>query len=366
MNVPAPPLLSIQKLSKTFLVRVGPFRRASLHAVRDVDLAVDQGRTLAIVGESGSGKTTLGRLVLRLIEPTSGSIFLGDTDLTAVSGAALRAERTRIQMVFQDPFESLSPWQTVGQSIREPLEFSRRLSRRETDDRVATILQRVGLTTAHTGRYPHQLSGGQQQRVGIARAVVTNPSLVVLDEPTSSLDMSVQSQILQLLNSLQRERSLSYLFISHDLSVVRFMAHEVVVMYLGRIVEQGAKAEVFDHPAHPYTQALLAASPRPDPHRKFEQTRLSGEQPSPMALRPGCSLYGRCPIAQAVCETMPQRLVPVDGAHTAACWRVAPPVDLDPALRADVLMSATRSGLRGQDGGAGTPPTQTILASGED
>jgi oligopeptide/dipeptide ABC transporter ATP-binding protein len=350
------PLLRIEALSKTFLVRLGPLRRASLYAVCDVDLAVDRGRTLAIVGESGSGKTTLGRLVLRLIEPTSGLIFLGDTDMTALSGAALRAERTRIQMVFQDPFESLSPWQTVGQSIREPLEFNKRLSRREIDDRVATMLQRVGLTTAHAGRYPHQLSGGQQQRVGIARAVVTNPSLVVLDEPTSSLDMSVQSQILQLLNSLQRERSLSYLFISHDLSVVRFIAHEIVVMYLGRIVEQGTKADVFDHPTHPYTQALLAASPRPDPHRLVRRTRLAGEQPSPIALRPGCPLFGRCPISLAVCETMPQRLVPVAGAHAVACWRVAPPNDLDPSLRPDVWTSAT-SGLPRQDGDAGTPPT---------
>jgi oligopeptide/dipeptide ABC transporter ATP-binding protein len=338
------PLLTISGLSKVFPVRTGLFRTAHLYAVRGVDLALERGRTLAVVGESGSGKTTLGRLVLRLIDPTTGSIRLEGIELTQLSGAALRAQRKKMQMVFQDPRESLSPWQTVGQTIREPIQLHERATRREADRRVAAILERVGLTPAHAKRYPHQLSGGQQQRVGIARAVVTNPGLVVLDEPTSSLDMSVQAQILQLLESLQRERRLSYIFISHNLSVVRFIADDLAVMYLGQIMEEGPVARIFERPAQPYTQALLAASPRPDPHRKIERTRLAGEQPSPMRLPPGCPLFGRCPIALPPCETMPQRLVEIENGHSAACWRVAPPPDLDPSLRASVLdaRAATR------------------------
>jgi peptide/nickel transport system ATP-binding protein len=275
--------------------------------------------------------------VLRLIEPTAGTIELGDTDLTALHGAQLRAERRRMQMVFQDPFESLSPWQTVGQTVREPLQLHEELSGDEIDRRVADMLVRVGLTAEHGKRYPHQLSGGQQQRVGIARAVVTNPSLVVLDEPTSSLDMSVQSQILQLLKSLQRERDMSYLFISHDLTVVRFISDDIAVMYLGRIVESGPVAKVFASPRHPYTEALLASSPRPDPGRRIERKRLSGEQPSPIGDRPGCPLVGRCPIELEACATMTQSLITVDDEHAVACWRAAPPLDLEAGLSAHVL-----------------------------
>ena len=336
MTTPAP-LLQVRGLSKVFPIKTGMFKQAELTAVNSVDIAIGKGRTLAIVGESGSGKTTLGRLVLRLIEPTAGSIDLDGTDLTSLDGARLRDERGRMQMVFQDPFESLSPWQTVGQTIREPLQLHDDLSKAEVEERVVSILERVGLTAAHGKRYPHQLSGGQQQRVGIARAVVTNPSLVVLDEPTSSLDMSVQSQILQLLKSLQEERDISYLFISHDLTVVRFLADEIAVMYLGRVIESGPVAEVFAKPRHPYTEALLTASPRPDPNRSIERNRLSGEQPSPIGLRAGCPLVGRCPIELDACATMPQSLLPVVEGHNVACWRSVPPADLATDLKAHVL-----------------------------
>jgi oligopeptide/dipeptide ABC transporter ATP-binding protein len=350
------PLLSVIGLSKVFPVPLGWFRIAHLHAIRDVSVDLNRGRTLAIVGESGCGKTTLGRLVLRLIEPTAGSIRLDGTELTTLSGSQLRAERAKMQMVFQDPLDSLSPWQTVEQTIREPLELHERVTATAAHERVSAILRRVGLSPAHAKRYPHQLSGGQQQRVGIARAVVTNPSLVVLDEPTSSLDMSVQAQILQLLQSLQRERKLSYLFISHNLSIVRFIAHEVAVMYLGRVVERGEAPRIFDRPAHPYTQALLAASPRPVSHRKAERTRLMGEQPSPIGLLPGCPLYGRCPIALPVCERLPQQLVELEPRHQVACWRVAPPSDLQPALRSDILGSA-RAADYASGASVRTPPT---------
>ena len=330
-------VLTVRGLSKTFRVRTGPFRSALLRAVDSVDLDIGRGRTLAVVGESGSGKTTLGRLILRLIEPTSGSIVLNGTELTELTGRRLRAERARMQMVFQDPGGALSPWQLIGRLIGEPLELHERIDRRERDGRVQSILERVGLTAAHFDRYPHQLSGGQQQRAGIARALVAHPSLVVLDEPTSSLDMSVQSQILQLLKSLQRERAVSYLFISHNLSVVRFIADEVAVMYLGRIVERGSVNAVFGRAMHPYTRALMAASPRPDPHRVRARVRLSGEPPSPLEIASGCPLHGRCSLALPACITLPQSLVAVGPGHAAACWRVAPPPDLAPALRTEVV-----------------------------
>jgi len=289
------------------------------------------------VGESGSGKTTLGRMVARLLDPTSGSVSLNGVDLTALSGPALARQRAQLQMVFQDPGGSLSPWQKVGVSVGEPLQIHLAVEPTRRRQMVAGMLERVGLSAEHAERYPHQLSGGQQQRVAIARAAIASPKLIVLDEPTSALDMSVQAQILLLLRSLQREVGLSYLFISHDLSVVRFIADEIVVMYLGRIVEQGPAREVFARPLHPYTRALIAAAPRPDPHRRQTPARLKGEQPSPMALPPGCPLYGRCPSGIEVCASLPQSLVPAGPARTVACWRIAPPPDLSPELRKDVL-----------------------------
>ena len=313
--------LAIRDLTKIFRIKTGSFRHADLRAVDEVSLSITPGRTLAVVGESGSGKTTLARLILRLIEPTQGSVRLEDTEITGLQGAKLEEMRGRMQIVFQDPYDSLSPWQTVGRTVAEPLLLHENMSMQDTAGPVASMLERVGLSPEHAKRYPHELSGGQAQRVGIARAMITNPALVVLDEPTSSLDMSVQSQILLLLQSLQEERDTSYLFISHDLTVVRYIAHDLAVMYLGKVVESGPAAQVFANPRHPYTEALLKAAPRPDPAYKTEHVQLVGEQPSALDRAPGCPLYGRCPIAEEVCADTPQQLVEIEAGHRIACWK---------------------------------------------
>ena len=248
-------------------------------------------------------------------------MHLEDTEITGLQGAKLEEMRGRMQIVFQDPYDSLSPWQTVGRTVAEPLLLHENMSMQDTAGPVATMLERVGLSPEHAKRYPHELSGGQAQRVGIARAMITNPALVVLDEPTSSLDMSVQSQILLLLQSLQEERDTSYLFISHDLTVVRYIAHDLAVMYLGKVVESGPAAQVFANPRHPYTEALLKAAPRPDPAYKTDHVQLVGEQPSALDRAPGCPLYGRCPIAEEVCADTPQQLVEIEAGHRIACWK---------------------------------------------
>ncbi len=313
--------LVVEDLTKVFKIRTGGFRQADLKAVDDVSIAIAPGRTLAVVGESGSGKTTLARLILRLLEPTHGTVLLEEVDVTALEGAALEERRARMQIVFQDPYDSISPWQTVGRTVAEPLLLHQNLNMRQAAGPVSEMLERVGLSPEHARRYPHELSGGQAQRVGIARAMITNPALVVLDEPTSSLDMSVQSQILLLLQSLQEERNISYLFISHDLSVVRYIAHDLAVMYLGKVVESGPAAEVFASPRHPYTEALLRAAPRPDPSHKTDHVYLVGEQPTALDRAPGCPLYGRCPIAEERCATTPQDLMKVGDEHRVACWK---------------------------------------------
>ena len=250
--------LQVQDLTKIFKIKTGSFQHADLKAVDKVNISIPAGRTLAVVGESGSGKTTLARLILRLLEPTQGTVLLEDTDITGMEGTALEDMRARMQIVFQDPYDSLSPWQTVGRTVAEPLLLHQNLSRQQAIEPVANMLERVGLSPEHAQRYPHELSGGQAQRVGIARAMITNPALVVLDEPTSSLDMSVQSQILLLLQSLQEELNISYMFISHDLTVVRYIANDLAVMYLGKVVESG--------PARPD----LCVTP-PSLHRGFAQ-----------------------------------------------------------------------------------------------
>ena len=316
-----PHTLALGDLTKVFKIKTGGFRHADLKAVDGVNITIAPGRTLAVVGESGSGKTTLARLILRLIDPTEGTVLLEDTDITAMKGARLEERRARMQIVFQDPYDSLSPWQTVGRTVAEPLVLHQDLSIQEAAEPVARMLERVGLSPEHARRYPHELSGGQAQRVGIARAMITNPALVVLDEPTSSLDMSVQSQILLLLQSLQEEMNISYLFISHDLTVVRYIAHDLAVMYLGKVVESGPAREVFASPRHPYTEALLKAAPRPDPSYKTDHVYLVGEQPSALDRAPGCPLYGRCPIAEEVCEDTPQDLADIGGGHRVACWK---------------------------------------------
>ena len=313
--------LAVRDLTKVFRIKTGGFRHADLKAVDDVTLSIAAGRTLAVVGESGSGKTTLARLILRLLEPTKGTVLLEDADITAMEGTELEKVRGRMQIVFQDPYDSISPWQTVGRTVAEPLLLHEDVSMKEATEPVGEMLERVGLSPEHARRYPHELSGGQAQRVGIARAMITKPALVVLDEPTSSLDMSVQSQILLLLQSLQEELDISYLFISHDLSVVRYIAHDLAVMYLGKVVESGPATEIFASPRHPYTEALLRAAPRPDPSHKTDHVYLVGEQPSALDRAPGCPLYGRCPIAEEVCADTPQELVNVGAGHRVACWK---------------------------------------------
>jgi len=287
--------LAVRDLTKVFRIKTGGFRHADLKAVDDVTLSIATGRTLAVVGESGSGKTTLARLILRLLEPTKGTVLLEDADITAMEGTELENVRGRMQIVSQDPYDSISPWQTVGRTVAEPLLLHGDLSMKEATGPVGDMLERVGLSPEH--------------------------ALVVLDEPTSSLDMSVQSQILLLLQSLQEELDISYLFISHDLSVVRYIAHDLAVMYLGKVVESGPAAEIFASPRHPYTEALLRAAPRPDPSHKTDHVYLVGEQPSALDRAPGCPLYGRCPISEDVCADMPQELVEIESGHRVACWK---------------------------------------------
>lgn len=294
--------------------------REMLRAVDDVSIEVHAGETLALVGESGCGKSTMGRLLLRLIEATSGEVFYKGTNLMDLNAADMREMRRQVQMVFQDPYGSLSPRRTVADIIAEPLEvFDIVRSRRERRDKVAELLEQVGLPSAFMDRLPRQFSGGQRQRIGIARAISLNPGFIVADEPVSSLDVSIQAQIVNLLQDLQQKKGFSYLFIAHDLAVVRHIADRVAVMYLGRIVEIGPKREVYDSPHHPYTQALLSAVPEPDPDLEQKRIILEGDVPSPSNLPPGCAFSSRCPIAQDICRQERPTLTTFQNGHAAAC-----------------------------------------------
>ena len=292
-----------------------------VRAVDGVSLRVDVGETLGLVGESGCGKSTLARCVLRLIEPTRGRVLLDEEDLTALPEEALRRRRRDIQMVFQDPTASLNPRLSVAATVDEPLALHTSLAGAARRERVDEVLEEVGLGAGLRDRYPHQLSGGQRQRVNIARAIATHPRLVVLDEPTSALDVSLRARVILLLAELKRRMGMTYLFISHDLSTVRYLCDRVAVMYLGVLVEQAPAAELFEHPAHPYTRALLSCIPVPDPDIAPERLRLSGEVPSPIDIPTGCRLRGRCPLAQPVCaEPVPLR--EIAPGHTVACHLV--------------------------------------------
>jgi len=293
-------------------------RRSLLHAVDGVSFAIWPGETVALVGESGSGKTTTALCVLRLEEPTGGRVLFEGEDLTARSASELRRLRRRIQIVFQDPTESLNPRRSVGDTLREPIETHRLAEGAAARGRVGELLELVGLQPDHARRYPHQLSGGQRQRVCIARALATDPSLVVLDEPTSALDVSVQAQILNLLRELQREIDLTYLFITHDLGVVRHLADRVLVMYAGQIVEAAPTAELFERPLHPYTRALLDAVPVDSPVERRTRAVLAGEPYSAFDPAPGCRFAGRCPWAAAECGA-PVKLREADDAHVVRC-----------------------------------------------
>ena len=278
-------------------------RHRSVKAVNDVSFHIDRGEALALVGESGSGKTTVGRCVLRLIEPTAGEIVFRGEHIDAMKPDELRALRPRVQMVFQEPYDSLNPRMRIRRIVEEPIFLAREMSPAQRRERVAEVLEMVRLGTAAMDKYPHQLSAGEQQRIGIARAIVSQPELVVLDEPTSALDVSVRAEILDLLTDLQESLGISYLFISHDLTAVRRVCHRVAIMYLGKIVERGNASDMFEQPLHPYSRALLSSVLYPDPSERLSRFLLSGEIPSPIDLPPGCHLYRRCPWAVDACNS---------------------------------------------------------------
>ncbi|WP_460405148.1 ABC transporter ATP-binding protein [Actinophytocola sediminis] len=309
------------------------FRRGGkeVHAVNGVSLSVGAGETVAVIGESGSGKSTLGRIALGLITPTEGEVRFGGTALGGLSKSGMRALRSRMQVVFQEPYESLNPRIRVGDTVAEPLIIHRpELSDAERRKLVIAMLERVGLSEEHAQRYPRNLSGGQQQRIGIARAIITEPELVVLDEPTSSLDVSVRAKVLDLLRDLQREHGIAYIFISHDLATVGLISDRVAVMYLGQIVEQGPTAEVLGNPKHPYTKALMSATLSAVVGEKREHIPLRGEIPNPSTAPTVCVLSGRCPIEIDECSTGPVAPRRVGDGHDVACLRVTSGNDLLP------------------------------------
>ncbi|MCE2466668.1 MAG: ATP-binding cassette domain-containing protein [Caldilineaceae bacterium] len=321
----AGPLLEVQAVRKYFPVKEGLLRRTVRHvkAVDGVDLTIGAGETLGLVGESGCGKTTLGRMIVRVFPPTSGSIFFreGDHqhDLTRLHGTELKAVRRHMQMIFQDPFSSLNPRMTALETIGEPLLIHGLAKGRDLEDRVAEMMEAVGLKVEHLRRYPHSFSGGQRQRLGIARALILNPSLVVCDEPVSALDVSVQAQVINLLQDLQRDMRLTYLFVAHDLSVVRHISDRVAVMYVGKVVEAATTGTMMRRPLHPYTEALLSAVPRPDPHKESQRILMDGEIPDPSQPPPGCIFHTRCRYREAICVEEEPELVEHEPGRFARC-----------------------------------------------
>ncbi|HIZ62552.1 MAG TPA: ATP-binding cassette domain-containing protein [Candidatus Gemmiger avistercoris] len=310
------PVIEVKGLKKYF-----PTPRGLLHAVDDVTLTIERGKTLGVVGESGCGKSTLGRTIIHLQESTGGQIFLEGKDITHVRGKELREARERMQIIFQDPYSSLDPRQTVDATIREPLVVSKRYKKNEIDDATAALMEYVGIDARLRMSYPHELDGGRRQRVGIARALALNPDFVVCDEPVSALDVSIQAQVLNLLKKLQQDRGLTYMFVTHDMSVVRHISDDICVMYLGQVVEKCPSRELFKNPLHPYTKALLSAIPSVDIHHPNKREILKGEITSPIDPKPGCRFAARCPFATEACH-QPQKQEEVSTGHFVRCCRV--------------------------------------------
>jgi peptide/nickel transport system ATP-binding protein/oligopeptide transport system ATP-binding protein len=311
-------ILRVENLSKAFLIR-GGIKRQYLHAVSDVSFEVEEGGIFGLVGESGCGKTTIARCLVRLERLTAGKVWFQGEEIGHLSQKAFLPWRKRIQIVFQDPLDSLNPRLSVKKTLLEPLNNNTSLSAQEKMDLIHETMAIVGLREEHLDRFAHQLSTGQQQRVGIARATICNPDFVVLDEPTSALDLSFRGRVLELLSDLQERFGITYIFISHDLGVVRFFSKKTAVMYLGFIVESGPTKELFEDPAHPYTKALISAIPRIDPKSRTERVILKGEVPSPISLPPGCPFNNRCPEAREICSKDRPSLVPISGGRMVAC-----------------------------------------------
>ncbi len=312
-------VLKAESLARHYRLTRGLFRDPStLKAVDGVSFELQRGKTVAVVGESGCGKSTLARLVTMIEPPTSGALNIADKDIVGASAQTLRALRPKVQIVFQNPYGSLNPRQTIGAILEEPLLVNTTLSQSQRNEKARAMMESVGLRPEHYNRYPHMFSGGQRQRIAIARALMLGPEVLVLDEPVSALDISIQAQVLNLLADLQEKLNLAFLFISHDLSVVKHIADEVIVMYLGRVVEQGPCNAVFTNPQHPYTKALLSATPTPDPARKRDRTILKGELPSPVNPPTGCTFHPRCPIAFEKCNSV-NPLLQLRGTTKAAC-----------------------------------------------
>ena len=316
-------LLEIRGLKKHFVLRRGLLSGGSgvVRAVDDVDLQIHRGETLGLVGESGCGKTTLGRVIMRLEEPTAGSILFEGADILSRKGRGLKGYRREVQMIFQDPYSSLNPRKTAGGIIGEPLRIHHPEWRDKRKQKMKKLLSVVGLDEEQLTRYPHEFSGGQRQRIGIARALILNPRLIIADEPVSALDVSIQAQILNLMKRLQQEFSLTYLFITHDLGVVRHMSDRIAVMYLGKIIELGSGEAICGNPAHPYTRALISAVPVIDPSRRNSRVILHGEMPSPAAPPSGCAFHPRCPFRIGICDREEPVLQDRDARHLVACHR---------------------------------------------
>jgi oligopeptide/dipeptide ABC transporter ATP-binding protein len=315
------PLVSVRGLRKHYPLRAGFFggSRLAVRALDGVDLTVRAGETLGIVGESGCGKSTLGRCVLRLTEPTAGEVWFDGQNLLALSARDMRRMRREMQIIFQDPYASLNPRMRVGAIVAEGIEIHRLARGAEKRRRVEELLDKVGLSPEHYDRYPHEFSGGQRQRVGIARALAVGPRFIVADEPVSALDVSIQAQVLNLLRRLQEDLRLTYLFISHDLRVVEHISHRVAVMYLGKIVEQAPRDELYRNPRHPYTRALFSAVPIPNPRRRKERLPLTGDVPSPLNPPAGCAFHPRCPFVEERCRREVPALAEGAGEHAVAC-----------------------------------------------